>query len=133
MAKIIGTTKKDWFESISPWSHRIYISIRHTDIPVFIYCLFAYTTVLFLVELFDLCRDQMLAVRASENALSRLRSTVHRYLSRLPMKERMRIAKAGKALHPAFFSVCNYTQFNVNVPVGVWEETLNQTVFLLTL
>ena len=111
----------------------MYISIRHTQLPVFIYCLFPYVAVLFLVEIFDLCHDGILTIRASEDVLSRLRSTENGYLYRLPMEERMSIQKRGKALRPAFFSVGNYTQFNFDVPVGVWEEILNQTVFLLTL
>ena len=78
--------------------------------------------------------DGIMTIQASENTLGSLRCTENPYLLSLPMKERMAILRRAKALRPAFFSVGDFTdEFNVDVPVGVWEEILNQLVFLLTL
>ena len=111
-----------------------YATIRHKDeLPLYIYWLFPYIATVFTIILFDLCFDGILVIRASEDSLSTLRSKERRYLVGVPVQERVRMSKRAKAIRPAFFSVGNFTEFNMNVPIGVWDEIVNQLMFLLTL
>ena len=110
-----------------------YMTIRHTDVPLYIYCMFPYIGALFTVMLFDMCYDGMLVIRAAEGSLHTLRSTEMQYFLRIPIDERMAMIKRAKALRPAFFSVGNFTEFTMDVPVGAWDEIVNQLLFLLTL
>ena len=110
-----------------------YLTIRHTDVPLYIYCLFPYIGALFTFMLFDMCYDGILVIRASEDSLTKLRSAEKQYFLRMPIHERMATMKRAKALRPAYFSVGSFTEFTMDVPVGVWDEIVNQLLFLLTL
>ena len=110
-----------------------YLTIRHTELPLYIYCVFPYAGILFTVMLFDLCYDGILVMRASEDSLTKLRSTEKQYFLRMPIDERMAMVKRARALRPAFFSVGSFTEFTMDVPVGAWDEIVNQLLFLLTL
>ena len=39
----------------------------------------------------------------------------------------------AKALRPTVITVGNFTEFSMNVTVGVWDEMVNQLLFVLTL
>ena len=110
-----------------------YLTIRHTELPLYIYCVFPYAGILFTFMLFDLCYDGILVMRASEDSLTKLRLAEKQYFLRMPTDERMAMMKRAKALRPAFFSVGSFTEFTMDVPVGVCDEIVNQLMFLLTL
>ena len=110
-----------------------YLTMRHTDLPWYMYYWFPYLTVLFSVMMFALCYDGVVVIRSSEGTLGTLRSTEKQYFLRLPIEEKKSMIRRGKALRPAFFSVGNFTEFNMDVPIGMWDEMVNQLMFLLTL
>ena len=110
-----------------------FLTMRHSQVPWYIYMWFPYIAILFTVVLFALCYDGILAIRASKKVLSILRSNEKQYFLRLPAEDRKAMMRRAKALRPAFFSVGNFTDFNVDVPIGVWNQIVNQLVFLLTL
>ena len=85
------------------------------------------------VILFDLCIDGIMVIRASEESLGILRCREEEYFLRIPIHERAAMLKRAKALRPAFFNVGSFSEFNVNVPIGTWDEIVNQLLFLLTL
>ena len=110
-----------------------FLTMRYTHLPWYIYIIFPYVAVLFTVILFALCYDGILAMRESEESLSILRSRQKQYFLRLPLEERKAMMRRAKALRTTFFSVGNFTEFNMEVPIGVWDEIVNQLMFLLTL
>ena len=109
-----------------------YLTMRHIDMPWYIYSWFPYIGALFTVMTFALCYDGILVTRASEASLTTLRSTEMQYFLRLPIQERRAMIRRAKALRAAFFSVGNFTEFNIDVPISTWEEIVNQLFFLLT-
>ena len=111
----------------------LYATIRHTDLPLLLYLLFPYMTVVFTVIMFDVCRDGFVAVRVSEDVLSRLRSTEMEHLSRLPMLDKMASLRRAKALRRIDGNVGIFGEYSIDIPVGVWNEILNEIFFLLTL
>ena len=110
-----------------------YLTMKHTDLPWYIYSMFPYTGVLVFGMLFTLGYDGILTIRASEASLTKLRSAEMQYFRLMPNQERAALIKRAKAFRPAFFSVGNFTEFNMDVPIGQWDEILNQLLFLLTL
>ena len=111
----------------------LYVSLRHTELPVLIYYFFPYIATFFAAILFDLCHDGVLVIRASEYTLSALRSSDGAHFVSIKVEDRMAMLKGARALRPAFFSMGEFTEFNMNVPVGIWDEILNQIMFLLSL
>ena len=110
-----------------------FVAARHTELPLYIYWLFPYIAITYWIILFDLCYDGILVIRASEGSLSKLRSREEQYFCRLPIEEQKAMNKKAKALRPAFFTVGSFTEFNINVPIGAWDEIVNQFMLLLTL
>ena len=110
-----------------------FLTMRYSEVPWYIYMWFPYVAALFTVVLFALCYDGILAIRASEESLSTLRSMEKQYFLRMPIQERKAMIRRAKAFRPAFFSVGNFTEFNMDVTIGVWDEIVNQLMFLLTL
>ena len=111
----------------------LYTSMRHTQLPPFIYFLFPVLSGAAVWNIFDLCHDGMLAIWASEDSLHRLRSAMNEHLRQLSVAEKRGVLKRAKALRPAFFHLGHFTQFSIDVPVETWDEIVNQMVFLLTL
>ena len=111
----------------------MYATIRHTELPLLLYLLFPYFAVAFTVILFDICRDGVVAIRLSEDVMSRLRSTETESLSRMPVMEKMATLKRAKALRAVYGNVGIFGEFSIDTPVGAWYEILNQRLFLLTL
>ena len=75
-----------------------FVTLRHTELPLYIYWLFPYMTISFSVVLFDLCYDGILVIRASEASLSTLRSKEGQYFRRLPIEEQKAMSRRAKAL-----------------------------------
>ena len=90
-------------------------------------------TAIFTVIMFDICRDDVVSIRVSEDVLSRLRSTAMEYLKQMPVLEKLTMLKRAKALRHIYGNVGIVEEYTIDVPVGVWDEILNQILFLLTL
>lgn len=71
-------------------------------------------------------------VRASEEVIEALRSTVTDGYSRAPPELRKYIVKKGKATRALYYRVGNFSDFSLDVPVGIWDEIINQLLFLLS-
>ena len=111
-----------------------YASIRHTELPLLVYGLFPCVTIGLTVVVFALCYDGILVIRASEDTLSRLQSVDdEEYARAIARMERLAGARRVKALRPAYFNLGSFNKFSMDVPIGIWDEIINQLVFLLTL
>ena len=95
--------------------------------------IFPNTAFAFTFILFWACYELVLAIRDSEEILGQLRSMEAPYLRAMPIAVRVKALKRAKAMKPVEFPLGNFADFSVTVPVTVWEEIVNQVVFLLTL
>ena len=111
----------------------MYATIRNTDLPLLLYLIFPYMTVVITVIMFDICLDGVQAIIAAEDVLSRLKSTEMGYLSRMTVEEKMAMLKRAKALRIVSASVGIFGEYSMDVPVAAWDEIVNQIMFLLTL
>ena len=83
----------------------LYISIRHTQLPFFLYMIFPYIAIVVATAVISMCWDTIVVLRASEDLVSTLRSETPAYFLRLAPSERGYSVKRAKALRPSFFPV----------------------------
>ena len=110
-----------------------YVTLRHTELPILLYVVFPYAGLTMLVILFWISYDATVVIQASEKLLSQLRSDGSQYLAGLSREEKIRILLRSRAMRPLAFPIGNFTNFSLAVPANIWDEVLNQIVFLLSL
>ena len=110
-----------------------YIALRHTELPILLYLCFPYAGFTILVILFWICYDATVVIQESEKLLSQLRSDGSPYLAGLTREEKIKILLRSRAMRPLSFPISNFTTFSLAIPANVWDEVLNQIVFLLSL
>ena len=110
----------------------LYISIRHTDLPILTYLLFPYLATIILILMFWLGLELVRIIRASETIVETLGALGTRNGNGLTMQQRLYIRKKAKATRPLGYRVGEFVDVSLDLPVGVWEEIINQLAFLLT-
>ena len=110
----------------------IYVSIRHTELPFYFYIFFPYTGVTLMFLVFWFSYDAVCIRRHSEEVLNRLLDYEAEHLRGMTKGERMNVMKRARALRAINFPMGSFAEFSLNVPINIWEEVLNQLVFLLS-
>ena len=110
-----------------------YITIRHTELPIYSYAIYTYTGVNLSGLLFWRAYELIMTIRASEAIVSTLSSTTEQYYQESPAKQKLYIRKLIRPTRAIFFRIGIFMDFSLDVPVGIWDEILNQLLFLLTL
>ena len=77
--------------------------------------------------------DVICAKEDSEEIVERLQSPANAALVTLPLEERRKILKGSKAMAGLQFDIAHLAQYSWAVPLGAWDEILNQLLFLLSL
>ena len=111
----------------------MYIGLRHTELPWYLYWVYWLAGVGVLLQLFGTGYDIICAKEDSEEIVGRLQSPATAGLQRLPLEERRKILKGSKAMTGLQFDIAHLAQYSWAVPLGAWDEILNQLLFLLSL
>ena len=113
---------------------QLYITIRHTDIPLIVYAVMPTSASITMVIIFIVSYDIVLVMRSAEGTLLQLQSSDSDYLVQQFPNKRVRrgIVKRARAMRPISFPLGNFAEYSLTVPVYVWEEILNQLLFLLS-
>ena len=109
-----------------------FISIRYTELPLIVYAAYPSTAFNIMVIIFWLCYDTVLLVRASEDIMSQLISHDAEYLKQMPRAMRIQALKRARAMKALEFPVGEFAEFSLDLPVTLWDEILNQVLFLLS-
>ena len=112
----------------------LFLAIRYTQLPLLLYiwCLVTGITILFVI--FWISYDIVLVKRTAEDVMSRFASHDGApYLGRMSKQERVAVAKRALALKVLEFPNGDSVDLSLDLPVMVWEEVLNQVLFLLSL
>ena len=111
----------------------MFLTIRDTELPTLIYCAFPIVGCFFMGIIFWVSYDAMMAKRASEEILGNLQSAAYtHYLREVDFQDRKVFLKRTKALRPAIFPIGNFGEVTFELPVIVWEESLDQPLVLLS-
>ena len=111
----------------------LYLSAKPEGIPPFIHYfvpLIAFATILILSWLWY---DVVMLKRESEETMEKLQSKMHKFLWHLKPAERKYLFRSARALRPASVTIGQFSDMTYEGLVGVWEEILNQFLFLLSL
>ena len=110
-----------------------FVSIRYTELPLIFYIFYHNTAFNLMLIIFWMCYDTVLVVRASEDVMGQLLAHDVAYLRHMPRAQRIQALKRAKGMKVLEFPIGDFSEFSLNLPVNVWDEILNQVVFLLTL
>ena len=91
------------------------------------------TTIILLAIMFWQIYDVFLLTRDSEDIMRHLLSYDAPYLRPMPKALRTQVLKRAKAMRVLEFPVGEFADFNMNLPIAMWDEILNQVLFLLSL
>ena len=109
-----------------------FVSIRFTELPLVFYVIFPYTAFTLMLVLFWACYDIVRLIRASEDVMGQLLSHNATYLRSMSRAERMKVLKRAKAMKILEFPIGEFSEFSLTLPVNIWDEIINQVVFLLS-
>ena len=111
----------------------IYITLRHTDIPILIYIGVACTGFSLLILLFWFALETISCIQSAEAIVATLNTKDQPYFLELPPMEWRYLTKYGKATRQLVFDIGDFTDYSIAVPITIWDEILNQLIFILTL
>ena len=113
----------------------LYIPIKHPEVPLILSACFLLVAVIILGVIFWTSYDAVLVIRGTEELLGKLRTFHDRRSDASCRSETLRqqLLKRAKACRPVEIPVGSYGEFSLDVPVIMWDEILNQLLFLLSL
>ena len=109
-----------------------FVSIRYTELPFMYYIFFANTAFTLMLIIFWMSYDAVLITRDSEDILGQLLSYEAPYLRSMSRREKIEVLKRARAMRAVDLPIGEFADFSINLPVTIWEEILNQVLFLLS-
>ena len=85
------------------------------------------------MELFGQGYDIIYAKEDSEEFVGKLQSQASPALQNLSLEERRKLLKRSKAMAGLQFDIAGLANYSWAVPLGAWDEILNQLLFLFSL
>ena len=85
-----------------------------------------------MLVVFWLCYDIVLITRESEYIKAQLWSYEAPYARLMPKSEMTCAMKRAKALRVIEIPVGNFSDISIDLPIAIWDEILNQVLFLLS-
>ena len=111
----------------------LYIPIRHHEVPALLRLCFLLVAAIILGVTFWWSYDVVLLTRASEEVLEKLKSFDKNWREHgVSDLQRLRYLKRAKACRPVDIPIGIFGEFSLDVPVIMWDEILNQLLFLLS-
>ena len=111
----------------------LYVTLRHTNLPIFIYLAFPYSAVTLMGLLLWISYDADQVMKSSRQLCLQLRSLQAPCFSGWTKSRREKAVKRALACRPCTFPVGIFADFSLTVPLRIWEEILNQLMLLLSL
>ena len=112
----------------------IFMAVKYTNLPTLLYSAVAIMGPGFLLLLAVRMYDCVIASQLSGGVLvDQLMNLTAPGLRNLPRKMQQELMKKSKAMRPIAFAVGSFTDVQYTVMMAIWEEVLNQVLFLLSL
>ena len=111
----------------------MYVGLRHTELPWYLYWIFWFAGFGVMLQVFGGAHDIMSSKDDSEDLVEKLQSSASEDIQGLSLEDRRRIMKRSKAITSLQFPISGFTYYTWSVPLGCWDEILNQLLFLLSL
>ena len=111
----------------------LYISVTPSGMPPLIHYWIPVIAFGAIMILSWLWYDVVAMKREGDEVMEGLRARTHKFLWDLKLAERKRLLLKARALKPAYFTIGQFTDMTLEGLVAVWDEILNQFLFLLSL
>ena len=111
----------------------LYIGLRHTELPWYLYWVFWLAAIGVMMQIFGGGHDIMFAKEDSGEIVGKLQSPVSKALRTLSLEERRKILKRSMAMTGLQFDIAGLARYSWAYPLGAWDEILNQLLFLFSL
>ena len=140
--RLYNTIFMNWAKSMNvptlfSWSSGIvllfYVTFRPSGLPFLVYIWFPPVAVVSMFIITFLCYDAVVAKRVADEAMEKLESRTASYFHRLPPAEKLFVTKRARALQPVYLALGEFAEITLDVPINVWDEVINQVLFLLSL
>ena len=111
----------------------LYIPIRHPEVPLLLNICFLVVAAILLAVIFGTSYDAVLVIRGVEDLLGKLKTfDAGGREDGISDLQRSRLLKRAKACRPMEVPIGTFGEFSLDVPVIMWDEILNQLLFLLS-
>lgn len=110
-----------------------YVTIRGDQLPGPLYICFPIVASFLMGIIFWVSFDGMRLKQISESIVAGLQSRSSEYLWNLERQKRNEIVKRAKALRVASVPIGGFGELSYNIPINIWEGSLDQLLVLLTL
>ena len=111
----------------------LYVTFRHTNLPLGIYLAFPYCVLTVMGLLVWLSYDANRVIQSSREICLKLQSVQSPCFNGLTKSQREKVVRRALASRPCAFPVGIFSNFSLTVPIKMWEQILNQLVLLLSL
>ena len=111
-----------------------YATIRHEDLPAVLIPAFVYVGAVLLGIVFWIAKQALSAIRTSEAVIANLTSVKTDQAGNENIGQELKnfIVRRGNATRKLFYMVGNFMEVSSDVPICMWDEILNQVLFLLS-
>ena len=115
-----------------------YVTIRPENVPLWLVLVIFYVGITLFGIVFWTCYQVILVIRGSEEIIRALTSLETGdwinggRMGLPPLQLKKYILIRGKATRPLNYRIGEFNDFTLDVPIGIWDEILNQLFFLLT-
>ena len=116
-----------------------YITIRHNDVPPFLIPVFFYVGITLFAIVFWGCVQVINVSKTSQSLIGTLTimPTIpahagNEYEVSGGQELKKYIMRKGKATRPMYFRLGDFMEVSIDVPIGIWDEILNQVLLLLS-
>ena len=111
----------------------LYITVRPSGLPFFIYIWVPLMAVIAVSVVNWNVYDVVMVKRTAEEVIGTLQSRSEPFYWRLSVSERKELRQRARAIRPVHFSFGNLSDVSLEVLANIWDEVLNQLLFLLSI
>ena len=110
----------------------MFVSIRHTELPIYLYLVFPYVGITDFLIIFWMSYDIVLITRDFEYIRGQFLCHDAPYLVQKTKWDRKHVMMRARAMRVVEFPLGDFADFSFNLPIAVWDEVVNQVLFLLS-
>ena len=121
-----------YFSTCSGVTITLYITVRPSGLPFYVYVWVPLVGIIAFGLISWFVYDVVMVKRAAEHVLGTLQSRSAPFYGRLSADQRRELRQRTRALRPVHLSFGNFSDMSLEVLANIWDEMLNQLLFLLS-
>ena len=111
----------------------LYVTVRPSGLPFFVYIWFPLVAIVAMSIMSWVVYDAVRIKRTAEQVIGTLESRSEPFYRELSLVQRNELSRRARALRPVHLSVGNFADLSPEILANMWDEVLNQLLFLLSL